>query len=57
LNRQQIADEFTRLKIRGGLTQFETTREQLPEALRLVGQLLREPSFPAANSTNSSARR
>ncbi|RDE49893.1 MAG: insulinase family protein [Candidatus Accumulibacter meliphilus] len=48
LNRQQIADEFTRLKIRGDLTQFETTREQLPEALRLVAQLLKEPSFPAS---------
>jgi zinc protease len=48
LNRQQIADEFTRLKIRGDLTQFETTREQLPEALRLVARLLKEPSFPAS---------
>jgi len=48
LTRQQIADEFTRLKIRGGLTQFETRRDELPEALRLAAQLLRQPSFPAS---------
>ncbi|WP_313952371.1 pitrilysin family protein [Accumulibacter sp.] len=48
LSRQQIADEFTRLKISGGLTHFETTREHLPEALRLMANLLTDPSFPAA---------
>ena len=48
MNRQQIDDEFTRLQIRGGLTHFETTREHLPEALKLLAQLLREPSFPSA---------
>jgi zinc protease len=46
LNRQQIADEITRLKIRGGLTQFETTRDNLPEALGLVAQMFRDASFP-----------
>jgi len=46
LNRQQIADEITRLKIRGGLTQFETTRDKLPEALGLVAQMFRDASFP-----------
>ncbi|EXI69114.1 MAG TPA: pitrilysin family protein [Candidatus Accumulibacter phosphatis] len=48
LSRQQIADELTRLKVRGGMTQFETTRDKLPEALALAAQLLSEPSFPPA---------
>ena len=48
MSRQQIADEITRLKIRGSLTYFETSRDQLPEALRLVAHLLRDASFPAA---------
>lgn len=48
LNRQEIDDELTRLKIRGGLSHFETTRDKLPEALRLVATLLRDASFPAA---------
>ncbi|EXI67894.1 MAG: Protease 3 precursor [Candidatus Accumulibacter adjunctus] len=48
LSRQQIADEMTRLKVRGGLTQFETARDRLPEALALAAQLLGEPSFPPA---------
>jgi zinc protease len=48
LNRQQIADEMTRLQMTGGITSFETTRQHLPEALRLVAQLIKEPSFPPA---------
>lgn len=46
--RQQIADEMTRLKMRGHLLHFETTRGKLPEALRLVAHLWREASFPAS---------
>ncbi|MBK8114023.1 MAG: insulinase family protein [Candidatus Accumulibacter sp.] len=46
LTRQQIADELTRLKVRGRLTHFETTRDKLPEALRLVAQMLQDASFP-----------
>jgi zinc protease len=46
--REQLADEFDRLKIAGGLTHFQTTREHLPEALRLVAHVLKEPAFPAA---------
>lgn len=53
--RQQIQDEFDRLKARanvfGGATNagasIETTRENLPAVLRLVAEILREPSFPA----------
>jgi zinc protease len=45
-SRQQLADERTRLKIQGGLTQFETTRSMLADALRLTAHVLREASFP-----------
>jgi zinc protease len=45
--RQQLADEFARLKIAGDVYRFETTRENLPAALRLMAQVLKEPTFPA----------
>jgi zinc protease len=53
--RQQIRDEFDRLRaqvsVGGGATQasaqIETTRENLPAVLRLVGEILREPAFDA----------
>jgi zinc protease len=52
--RQQITDEFNRLKaqvnIGGGATgaqaSIETTRENLPAVLKLVAEVLKEPSFP-----------
>jgi zinc protease len=52
--RQQIKDEFDRLKaqvfIFGGATSanviVETTRQNLPAVMRLVGEILREPAFP-----------
>jgi zinc protease len=54
-SRQQIQDELDRLKARvsvfGGATQavvtLETTRENLSAVMRLVAEILREPSFPA----------
>lgn len=54
--RQQIQDELDKLKARafvfGGPTQasvvIETVRENLPAVMRLVGEILREPSFPAS---------
>jgi zinc protease len=54
--RQQIQDELDRLKARlnvsGSATQatvsIETVRESLPAVLRLAGEVLREPSFPAS---------
>ncbi|MFP5392388.1 MAG: M16 family metallopeptidase, partial [Gammaproteobacteria bacterium] len=46
--REQLADEFDRLKITGSLMQFETTRTHLAEALRLVAHVLREANFPQA---------
>ncbi len=54
--RQQISDAFDRLKAQvnvfGGaesaMVMLETTRENLPEVLKLVTEILREPSFPEA---------
>ena len=45
-SRDQIADELRRLKIKGSLFSFETTRSYLTEALALVVHLLRESAFP-----------
>lgn len=52
--RQQIKDEFDRLKanvfIGGGSTQafvqVSTTKPNLPEVLKLVAEVLKEPAFP-----------
>ena len=48
LTRQQIADEYSRLKVQGGLTAFETTRTHLAEALKLTLHLMRDATFPQA---------
>lgn len=53
--RQQISDEFDRLKARvdiggnaqGASASIETTRENLPAVLTLVAEILRQPSFDA----------
>ena len=50
--RQQLADEFSRLKMAGGLFHFTTTRANLNDALRLVAHVLREPSFPEVEFEN-----
>ncbi|MBN8651043.1 MAG: insulinase family protein [Cytophagales bacterium] len=55
LSRQQIKDEFDRLKARvsffGGATSvsvnIETTKPNLSEVLKLVEQVLKDPIFPA----------
>jgi zinc protease len=54
-SRQQIKDTFDRLKARvgvdggslGAAVSVETLRENLPEVLRLVAEVLREPAFDA----------
>jgi len=46
--REQLSDEFDRLKIVGSLSHFQTTREHLHDALRLVAHVLKEPAFPKA---------
>jgi zinc protease len=53
-NRQQIQDEIDKLKAQlnvsgdatGAQVSIETTRDNLPGALRLAGEILRQPSFP-----------
>jgi len=52
--RQQIEDTFDKLKayvsVSGGSTSafatLQTTRENLPEVLKLIAEVLKEPSFP-----------
>ena len=50
--RAQIANEFTRLKTHAGVSgeggSIETDRENLPQALRLTAEVLRQPAFPEA---------
>jgi zinc protease len=50
--RAEIADELDRLKANVSVgvegASIDTVRESLPETLRLVAQILRQPSFPAA---------
>jgi zinc protease len=49
-SRSQLSDEFDRLKITGRVSgpggSFQTTGPNLAEAIRLVGHVLHEPSFP-----------
>jgi zinc protease len=53
--RQQIQDELDKLKARVGVfatavganISIETVRENLPAVMKLVAEILREPSFPA----------
>lgn len=46
--REQLADEFAKVKITGSVYRFDTTRENLADALRLAAQVLKQPSFPEA---------
>jgi zinc protease len=50
-NREQLADEFSKLKVSGGVNgrgaRFQTTRPNIAAAIRLAAHVLREPSFPA----------
>lgn len=50
LTRAQIADEFEKLKMSGGVSglsaSFQTNRTNIVAAIKLAAQLMREPSFP-----------
>jgi zinc protease len=50
-SREQLRDEFTRLKVSGGVGgrggSFQTTKPNLAAAIRLAAHVLREPAFPA----------
>jgi zinc protease len=56
MSRQDIQDAFDRLKARvaftgdssGAAVTIETTRDNLPEVLKIVAKVLREPGFPAS---------
>jgi zinc protease len=51
-SREQLRDEFTKLKVAGGVSgqggAFQTTGPNLAAAIRLAAHVLREPAFPAA---------
>lgn len=51
-SRDQLTNEFARLKANVGVGteggSIETVRENLPQVLKLVAEILREPSFPAS---------
>jgi zinc protease len=44
--RAQLADEMEKLKIRGSLFGFDTTKENLAGALQLVAHVMQEANFP-----------
>ncbi len=52
LTREQLRDEMDRLRasigVSAGGASVDTTRGSFPEAMRLAAQMLRTPSFPAA---------
>jgi len=54
-SREQLADEFDKLKVSGGVSgtgaSIQTTREHLPAVLKLVAHVLKEPSFPESEFT------
>jgi zinc protease len=47
LSRAALADELQKRQIRGGVTGFETKRNELISAIELVAHVMRDPSFPA----------
>ncbi len=48
--REQLSDEYDKLKISGGVSgtnaSIQTTREHLVAALKLIAHVMKEPSFP-----------
>ncbi len=56
-NRQELQDEMTRIKaqigVRGGVAgasaSVNTVRDGLPEAIRLVAEILKQPTFPESD--------
>jgi zinc protease len=43
--REELADQMAKLKMTGDVYRFETTHDNLPEALRLMAQILKQPAF------------
>ncbi len=50
-SRAQLSDEFSKLKMSGGLFAFQTTRTNLPAALKLMSHVLHEANFPESEFT------
>lgn len=46
MTREQINDAFTKLQVEGDIGQFTTTREHLPQALKLMGELWTQSAMP-----------
>ena len=46
-SRAELADAFDKLKMAGSPRSFQTTRENLLDAIRLAAHVLKEPAFPA----------
>ena len=63
--RQQIADEFDKLKAQvrvsgnatGATISIQTSKENFPAVMELVGEVLRQPSFPDSEFETLSSRR
>jgi zinc protease len=47
-SRAELADAFDKLKMVGSPNSFQTTRENLVEAIKLAAHVLKEPAFPQA---------
>ena len=45
-SRAEISDQMSKLKMSGSLLDFQTTRDNLPAALALVAEILRDANFP-----------
>lgn len=48
MTREQIEDRMTELKMQGGLSGFVTTKDNLPEALKLVADVYKNANYPDA---------
>ncbi|MBC7499916.1 MAG: insulinase family protein [Herminiimonas sp.] len=46
--REQLSDEFDKLKLTGSIYRFDTTRSNLAAALKLAAHVMKEPTFPEA---------
>lgn len=55
-SRAQLTDEFSKLKISGGLYSFQTTKTNLPAALALIAHVMREANFPETEFRQSRER-
>lgn len=55
-SRAQLSDEMSKLKMSGSLFNFQTTKANLPEALKLVAHVLKEANFPESEFKQAKER-